>query len=205
MNINKKRVFRDAIGLAVSILLFWLYLPHLLLYLFGWKKRLIDSDISRLKAQIHFHVPNFFALLYFLHHSSYYRCTFYHRVGPMVSLLIGWWRPGEKSFVVPFSTQIGEGLYFAHPYSTVLNAQRIGKNFSCIHCVTLGKKDGIRPIIGDNVTVNCHACIIGGITIGDNAVIGAGSVVIKDVPKNAVVVGNPARIIKYINPNPTQE
>ena len=198
MTNDKKRVFRDAIALASSLLFFWLYLPHLLLYLFGWKKKLIDSDIVRQKQQIHFRLPNALALLYFLHHSGYYRCVFYHRIGPMISLFINWWRPGEKSFILPYSTKIGEGFYFAHPYSTVLNAQSIGKNFSCIHCTTIGKKDGIRPVIGDNVTVNCHACIIGDLTVGDNAVIGAGSMVLKDVPANAVVVGNPARIIKYV-------
>ena len=47
--------------------------------------------------------------------------------------------------------------------------------------------------IGTNATILC------GITIGRNALIGAGSVVVKDVPDNAVVVGNPGRIIKYVN------
>ena len=64
--------------------------------------------------------------------------------------------------------------------------------------MTLGKKDGKRPIIGDNVTINCHACSIGGVNIGNNVIIGAGSVVVKDVPDNCVVAGNPAKIIKYI-------
>ena len=198
MTNDKKRVLRDIIALIISGLFFWLYIPHLLLYLAGWKKETIDSDIKRQKEQIHIKLPNFLALLFFLHHSSYYRCVFYYRIGPMIALFISWWRPGEKSFIIPYSTQIDKGFYFAHPYSTVLNAKSIGKNFSCIHCVTLGKKDGQRPIIGDNVTVNCHACIIGGITIGDNAIIGAGSVVVKDVPPNAIVAGNPAKIIKYI-------
>ena len=52
------------------------------------------------------------------------------------------------------------------------------------------------PKIGNNVTIYAGACVSGGITIGDNVVIGANAVVTKDVPDNAVVVGNPARIIK---------
>ena len=44
-----------------------------------------------------------------------------------------------------------------------------------------------------------NSVIIGGIKIGDNAIIGAGSVVISDIPANAIVVGNPARIIKYLD------
>lgn len=49
--------------------------------------------------------------------------------------------------------------------------------------------------IYQNVTIYAGACVIGGITVGDNAIIGANAVVVKDVPANAVVVGNPARII----------
>lgn len=78
----------------------------------------------------------------------------------------------------------------------MLNAESIGENFSCIHCTTLGKKDGRRPIIGNNVTIGCHAAVIGGVRIGDNVTIGAGSVVVKDIPDNCVVAGVPAKIIK---------
>lgn len=53
--------------------------------------------------------------------------------------------------------------------------------------------------IGNRVSIGTSATILGGITIGDNAIIGAGSVVTKDVPKNAIVAGNPARIKRYLN------
>ena len=130
MTKDTKRKIRDAISLSFGLLFFWLYLPHLIIYLAGWKKKIIDSDITRLKKrQIHFKANNFFALLYFLHHSSYYRSLFYRRIGSTLSLLIGWWRPPCESFVIPYSTEIGEGFYFAHPYSTIVNAESIGKNF----------------------------------------------------------------------------
>jgi acetyltransferase-like isoleucine patch superfamily enzyme len=53
--------------------------------------------------------------------------------------------------------------------------------------------------IGNRVSIGTSATILGGITIGNNAIVGAGSVVTKDVPENAIVAGNPARIKRYLN------
>lgn len=55
-----------------------------------------------------------------------------------------------------------------------------------------------RVKIGKNVWIGSHATILGGVNIGDNAVIAAGAVVNRDVPPNTVVAGVPARIIKHI-------
>lgn len=81
----------------------------------------------------------------------------------------------------------------------MLNAEKIGENFSCIHCTTLGKKGDKRPVIGNNVSLGANVTIIGGVHIGDNVVVGAGSVVIKNIPDGCVVAGNPARIIRRIS------
>lgn len=51
--------------------------------------------------------------------------------------------------------------------------------------------------IGDNVWFGGHCVVLPGITIGNNVIVGAGSVVTKDIPDNAVVAGNPAQIIRY--------
>jgi len=56
-------------------------------------------------------------------------------------------------------------------------------------------------IIGDDVWIGCNVVILPGTTIGSHAVIGAGAVVTKDIPEYAVVVGNPARIVKFRNQN----
>lgn len=201
MNNHSKRLFRDSIKLFAAIVFFWLYIPHLILYIIGWKKNAIRSDLLRIRNQVALGIPLPLLFLYFLHNNSYYRKVFYYRVGPVFSLLISWLRPGCSTFIIPDSTKLGEGMLFAHPYSTVLNAKSIGNNFKCIHCVTIGKKGEKRPVIGDNVTIGCNVCVIGDVHIGNNVTIGAGSVVVKDVPDNAVVVGNPARIIKYNNAN----
>lgn len=51
-------------------------------------------------------------------------------------------------------------------------------------------------VIGDNVTLGGNVTIIGPVHIGNNVIVGAGSVVVKDVPDNCIVAGNPARIIR---------
>lgn len=51
--------------------------------------------------------------------------------------------------------------------------------------------------IGNDVWIGANCVILPGVTINDGAVVGAGSIVTKDVPKNAIVMGNPARIFKY--------
>ena len=89
-------------------------------------------------------------------------------------------------------------MLMAHAYSTVLNAEKIGDNFTFINCTTIGKKGNKRPIIGNNVTLGANVVIIGDVKIGNNVIIGAGSVIVKDIPDNSVVAGNPAKIIKYL-------
>ena len=52
-------------------------------------------------------------------------------MGPIFDLLFSWYRPGDKYFWISFSTKLGKGAHFMHPYSTVLNAESIGDNFGC--------------------------------------------------------------------------
>ena len=141
---------------------------------------------------------NFFSPYFFLHNDAYFRVIFYHRLGPLLKLLIGWYRPGCNSFIISNTTVIEEGFNLAHPYSTILNADHIGKNFNFRHCTTLGNKlnDNKKPTIGDNVVLGASVTIIGDVSIGNNVIVGAGSVVTKSVPSNTIVAGNPARVLK---------
>jgi acetyltransferase-like isoleucine patch superfamily enzyme len=63
-----------------------------------------------------------------------------------------------------------------------------------------GDWDCIPTVVRKGAAIGSSSTILCGVTIGENAVIGAGSVVTHDVPSNAVVIGNPARYLKNINP-----
>lgn len=100
---------------------------------------------------------------------------------------------------------IGPGFIVHHNLGAVIRAKTIGANVTISQGVTIGeggsqndKDNNNIPVIGNNVLIATNAIVIGNVTIGDNAIVGAGAVITKDVPPNAVVVGNPQKIIKYI-------
>ena len=103
---------------------------------------------------------------------------------------------------IPYQTQIGKGFTIYHgAHGSLINPMtKIGCNVSLRQNTTIGSKgfkgDEYAPTIQDDVTIGPNACIIGDIIIGKGAIIGAGAVVVKDVPPYAIVAGNPARIIK---------
>lgn len=165
----------------------------------GGGKDLIFSDIQILKDQINIKLGRWLALIYLLHNSSYFRSLFYYRIGPARALMISWLRPANPYFNISYTTKIGGGFKFFHPFSTVINAERIGNNFTCLQCTTLGSTSKGRPIIGNNVILGANVTIIGNVKIGNNVTIGAGAVVVKNIPDNAIAVGNPAKVIRFSN------
>jgi len=91
---------------------------------------------------------------------------------------------------------IGGGLYIAHPIGTVISVKRMGRNCSIIAAVTIGMRNEWKfPEIGDEVFIGAGARVLGGIKIGNHAVIGANAVVIHDVAEGLTVVGIPAKAI----------
>jgi serine O-acetyltransferase len=92
---------------------------------------------------------------------------------------------------------IGDGTVFVHGNGIVIGpGSVVGRHCSIFHQVTIGSQDGESyPTVGDHVVIYPGAKVIGNITIGDGARIGANAVVLRDVPAGATAVGNPAVII----------
>jgi serine O-acetyltransferase len=100
---------------------------------------------------------------------------------------------------LPYTVKLGRRVRIWHHGGIVINARSIGDDVHIRHNTTLGvaRRDALEqlPIIGDRVDIGAGACILGAVTVGDDALIGANSVVLHDVPRGATAVGAPARIL----------
>ncbi len=180
------------------------YIPHFILFLNSKSRYLIEKDLQFNGVKRHsktYASKGIKAYFFVLIRDKYYRSLFYKRIGQK-SVWVSWYSPGESTFHP--NCPIGGGCFCIHSYATILQAKSIGDNFSCRQCTTIGIKSdfspGSYPTIGNNVTLGANVVIIGDIHIGDNVTIGAGSVVVKDIPSYSIAVGNPARVVKTINP-----
>lgn len=103
---------------------------------------------------------------------------------------------------IPTKVRLGRRCVLYHSTALVINeAVVIGDDCILRHSVTIGNKmtkngESLPPIIGNRVEFGAGAIILGPVTIGDDAKIGAGSVVTKDVAPRSIMVGNPARALK---------
>ena len=97
------------------------------------------------------------------------------------------------------AARLGRGLFIDHGMGVVIGeTTEIGDNVTLLQGVTLGgtslRKEKRHPTLGHNVVVGAGAKVLGAFRIGDNSRIGAGSVVVREVPPNSVVVGIPGRV-----------
>ena len=114
-------------------------------------------------------------------------------------------RAKRKTLVaLPTSTKIGYGFYIGDQggMCIVVNGGTIiGNNVNISQFDNFGTNHKTPAIIGDNVYIGPHVCLVDDVKIGCNATIGAGAVVTKDVPENATVAGVPAIVLNYNNPD----
>jgi serine O-acetyltransferase len=97
--------------------------------------------------------------------------------------------------------RIGPGLFIDHGMGVVIGeTTEVGANCTLYQGVTLGgtslKKEKRHPTLGHHIVVGAGAKILGAITIGDHSKIGAGSVVVTEVPPHSTVVGIPGRVVQ---------
>lgn len=183
---------------------------HLLLFQRSPAWETIEKDIPR---WIRFINPAFStlsttqALMWLLNTETLkeFRNLFYYRIGQPASIIDRVLLTAAKSSREPRNTisirvpSIGHGFVIKHGYNVIIHAERIGVNCLVFQDVTIGHKlpGGGLPILGDHVHVSVGAKVLGPITIGDDSIIGANSVVVKDLPPHSMAMGVPVRAISH--------
>lgn len=198
----------------LTVLMGWRTWIADLLYIRSPQRDKISKDLERYLPDMPYTQVSICMLNYCLLTCRPFRNIFYFRIREKRFL-----KAICRIFLKPVPTieiiggEIEGGLRVDHNYC-VVRPFSAGKNLTIRNGVTIGKgkaaeredifiKSGqekeihIQPVLGDNVDIYANAVIFGGIRIGNNVKIGAGTVVNKDVPDNSTVVGNPMRIITH--------
>lgn len=164
-----------------------------------WNDEAFHKDFVRWKAILHIEESDIAALAQLLGSKQEFRNLFIYRNNhrPIYRRWIAfWYRPMNTLFIE--TSKIGGGLYIQHGFATMIAAKSIGENCWINQQVTIGYNGhGDPPVIGNNVMITCGAKVLGNITVGNDAVIGANAVVIRDVEAGAKMGGVPARRIDH--------
>ena len=106
------------------------------------------------------------------------------------------WQSRKTQVQIPASVKIGYGFFIGHEICIVINEHSIiGNNVNVSQFMNIGTNYKTPAIIGDNVYIGPHVSIIEDVIIGNNATIGAGAVVTKNIGENSTAVGVPAKEI----------
>jgi len=101
------------------------------------------------------------------------------------------------SCIIGRGAEFGPGLVLIHSTGVVINGRvRGGSNILIEHQVTIGAERRQNPVIGDDVFLGAGAKVLGPVSIGDGARIGANAVVVDDIPPHCTAVGLPARVVR---------
>jgi serine O-acetyltransferase len=169
--------------------------PHLLLFALHKNRNVIYADVDRWVKIYALNYSRPISFLYLLSFYPEYRNVFYLRIGTWKHLL-NIICPRLSTLYI-YTNDVGKGLFIQHGFATIIAAKSIGENCWINQQVTIGySNDTDMPTLNNNVTVNAGAKVIGNVLIGDNSIVGANAVVVKNVPANCTVVGVPAYIIK---------
>ena len=173
-------------------------------------RRIIEADLYRYHGtrwsgfwRAFLTIPPF-RYTYYLRQCHYYRGdrTIRGRLGLYYNL--AWLNHWQHIYGYQISTraEIGPGLTIAHCGHIIIHSDaKLGRDTNLSVGITIGQtnrgpKRGV-PRLGDRVWIGTNSVIVGGITVGNDVMIGPGAYVNFDVPDRAVVVGNPGRIVSY--------
>ena len=163
----------------------------------NWKDRKFMADLERWKTILKISGTNPSVLAHLMWNYPEYRALFIYRNRNRRlyrSWIKLWYKPMESLYLQAFD--IGGGLFIQHGFATMVSAAKIGDNCWINQQVTIGYNgESNPPVIGNNVMITCGAKVLGNITIGDGAVIGANAVVVRDVEPGAIMGGIPAHRI----------
>jgi serine O-acetyltransferase len=120
---------------------------------------------------------------------------------PLLEMAMGKLNSALLGCIIGRGAEFGPGFVLIHAQGVVINgAVRGGRNVLIEHQVTIGAEGRRSPVLGDDVFVGAGAKIIGPVTVGDSAKIGANAVVVKDVEARTTVVGVPAHCVRRAEP-----
>lgn len=163
----------------------------------NWNDKKLIMDLDRWKQICHLEGSRSSVLAQLLWTKKEFRNLFVYRNSHRRIYrywIAFWYRPMDTLYIE--TSQIGGGLYIQHGFATMIAAKSIGDNCWINQQVTIGYTEKGCPVIGNNVMITCGAKVLGDITVGDGAIIGANAVVVKDVEAGAVMGGVPARKLK---------
>jgi len=163
----------------------------------NWKDDKFMKDLKRWKDICHINGSNPAVLAWLLWSKKEFRNLFIYRNSCRKVYrywITFWYRPMDTLFIE--TPEIGGGLFIQHGFATMIAARSIGENCWINQQVTIGYTGKGCPVIGNNVMITCGAKVLGDISVGDGAVIGANAVVVKNVEASAVMGGVPARRLK---------
>ena len=108
---------------------------------------------------------------------------------------------GFCNCIIGRGAEFGPGFVLVHGTGVVINGGvRGGSNVKLEHQVTIGAERRQSPVLGDDVFIGAGAKVIGPVTVGTGAKVGANAVVVHDVPAHATAVGIPARVVRQRGP-----